>query len=561
MATAYQSTPRWEQSVPMGHENLPLANQALFDSSYSFDPNQTPRDSSTYNSRRPSQHAATLDVDAYQLEQIKRDSGRSMRKGSSNSRGSSPQKGPVSHIRRPSTSHNRPSAPLAIPRAESESAIDADPERSAWIHRDKLARIESQEMAAAGFGVPRTTHRRQSRSDSRSASRSASRNAASRTQTSQLAFGGESEVPKVPGFEEQTEAGANQDLDSDDYEERLQEEPRVDRNMYSRSLPRPTVSRIPVARASPAPLSQSVVERDSPLPRSMSSPLGDSASSRHRSRSLGNPAMVAEPTSTQSAMPSKPRPRSSHIQDSPSATESPSLTTRTTQSLSAATRAKAMNKAAIGGSVGRKTIPRTASKARNTSPKDSPVRRPTSGSTRSRPTSIHNRPEGEAPWVATMYKPDPMLPPDQQMLPTHAKRALQGGSDSADEADKSYPLNIDSLSDEELARMGALPSPESSKQANTTSGQQGTNATPPPWPLKSIKSEARSQTGSARGPTGGYTITPKIAPPIAPPRSPKPPANQAQTISSVNSGAQRVPNLDEKEGGKKKKSLACCIVM
>ncbi|KAI4750694.1 hypothetical protein E4T52_16729 [Aureobasidium sp. EXF-3400] len=562
MATAYQSTPRWEQSVPLGHENLPLANQALFDSSYSFDPNQTPRDSSNHNSRRPSQHTATLDVDAYQLEQIKRDSGRSMRKGSSNSRGSSPQKGPVPHTRRPSTSHNRPSAPLAIPRAESESAIDGDPERSAWIHRDKLARIESQELAAAGFGVPRTTHRRQSRSDSRSASRSASRNAASRTQTSQLAFSGEGEIPKVPGFEEQTEAGANQDQDSDEYEERLQEEPRVDRNMYSRSLPRPTVSRIPVARASPAPVSQTVVERDSPLPRSMSSPLSDSASSRHRSRSLGNPAMVTEPTSTRSAMPSKPRPRSSHMQDSPSATESPSLSQRTTQSLTAATRAKAMNKAAAGGSVGRKTIPRTASKARNTSPKDSPVRRPTSGSTRSRPTSLHNRPEGEAPWVATMYKPDPMLPPDQQMLPTHAKRAMQGGADSADEADQSYPLNIDSLSDEELARIGTLPSPESAKKANTTtSEQQGSNTIPPPWPLNSIKSDSRSQTGSAKGPSGGYTITPKIAPPIAPPKSPKPPANQPQVTSSVNSGAQRVPDLDEKEDGKKKKSVACCIVM
>lgn len=468
----------------------------------------------------------------------------------------------MAHIRRPSTSHNRPSAPLAIPRAESESAIDVDPERSAWIHRDKLARIESQEMAAAGFGVPRTSHRRQSRSDNRSASRSASRNAASRNQTSQLAFSGESDVPKVPEFEEQTEAGANQDQEFDDYEEMLREEPRVDRNMFSRSLPRPTVSRIPVARASPAPLSQNAVERDSPLPRSMSSPLGDSASSRHRSRSLGNPAMVAEPTSTRSAMPSKPRPRSSHIQDSPSATDSPSLSTRTTQSLTAATRAKAMNKTTVGGSVGRKTIPRTASKARNTSPKDSPVRRPTSGSTRSRPTSIHNRPEGEAPWVATMYKPDPMLPPDQQMLPTHAKRAMQGGSDSADEADQSYPLNIDSLSDEELARIGALPSPESAKQANTTtSGQQGTNTIPPPWPLKSIKSDARSQTGSAKGPSGGYTITPKIAPPIAPPKSPKPPANQPHTISSVNSGVQRVPDLDEKEDGKKKKSAACCIVM
>ena len=483
-----------------------------------------------------------------------------MRKGSTHSRGSSPQKGPVSHLRRPSTSHNRPSAPLTLPRAESEAAIDPDPERSAWIHRDKLARIESQEMAAAGFGMPRNP--RSSRSGSRSASRSASRNAASRSQMSHLAFSNEADTPKVPGFEEQSGAGANQDQDSDEYEERLLEEPRVDRSMYSRSLPRPSVSRIPVARASPAPVAQSVVERDSPLPRSMSSPLGDGANANRRSRSqsLGDPTMMVEPSSTRSAIPTKPRPRSSHIQDSTSA---PSLSQRTTQSLTAVSRAKAMNKAAAGGSVGRKTIPRTASKARNTSPKDSPVRRPTTGSTRSRPTSFHMRPEGEAPWVATMYKPDPRLPPDQQMLPTHAKRAMQGGSDSADEAEQSYPLNIESLSDEELAKMGALPSPESAKKMNaTTSTQQNSGSLPPPWPLASIKSDTRSQAGSAKGTTGGYTITPKIAPPIAPPKMPRSPTVQPQVTSSVNAGVQRVPDLDEKDDGKKKKKgLACCIVM
>ncbi|CAD0049012.1 unnamed protein product [Aureobasidium pullulans] len=116
MATAYQPTPRWEQSVPMGHE-------ALFDPSYAFDPSQTPRDSSNYTPRRPSQHAATLDVDTYQLDQIKRDSGRS------------------------------------------------------------------------------------------------------------LAFTEDAATPRVPKFEEQSGEGANQDQDSDDYEERLQEEPRMDRRL------------------------------------------------------------------------------------------------------------------------------------------------------------------------------------------------------------------------------------------------------------------------------------------------------------------------------------------
>jgi hypothetical protein len=161
-----------------------------------------------------------------------------------------------------------------------------------------------------------------------------------------------------------------------------------------------------------------------------------------------------------------------------------------------------------------------------------------------------------------MYKPDPRLPPDQQMLPTHAKRAIQGGSDSADEAEQSYPLNIDSLSDEELAKMGALPSPESTKKTGTmTPTQQGTGSLPPPWPLASIKSDTRSQTGSTKGTTGGYTITPKIAPPIAPPKAPKPQADQYQASNTANAGVQRVPDLDEKEDGKKKKKLACCIVM
>jgi hypothetical protein len=140
---------------------------------------------------------------------------------------------------------------------------------------------------------------------------------------------------------------------------------------------------------------------------------------------------------------------------------------------------------------------------------------------------------------------------------------LQGGSDSADEAEQSYPLNIESLSDEELAKMGALPSPESAKKMNaTTSTQQNSGSLPPPWPLASIKSDTRSQIGSAKGTTGGYTITPKIAPPIAPPKMPRSPTVQPQVTSSVNAGVQRVPDLDEKDDGKKKKKgLACCIVM
>jgi hypothetical protein len=53
-------------------------------------------------------------------------------------------------------------------------------------------------------------------------------------------------------------------------------------------------------------------------------------------------------------------------------------------------------------------------------------RRPGSSSGhRQRPSTGHYSPEGDPPWMASMYKPDPRTPPDEQILPTHAKLMLQ----------------------------------------------------------------------------------------------------------------------------------------
>lgn len=41
---------------------------------------------------------------------------------------------------------------------------------------------------------------------------------------------------------------------------------------------------------------------------------------------------------------------------------------------------------------------------------------------RQRPLHLAARPEGDAPWLAEMYKPDPRLPQEEQIIPTHAKR-------------------------------------------------------------------------------------------------------------------------------------------
>ena len=157
-----------------------------------------------------------------------------------------------------------------------------------------------------------------------------------------------------------------------------------------------------------------------------------------------------------------------------------------------------------------------------------------------------------------MYKPDPRLPPDQQILPTHAKRTIQGQTDSQEEVDKSFPKDFDLLSDEELAKMGALPPPGQAQEENvTTPKPKETNTLQPPWPLAAKKSDAKSQTGSLQGASSGYKTTAANVSST----SPQPPTVQPEAPRNTRPAVQRMPEPDEKEDGKKKKKLACCVVM
>jgi len=47
------------------------------------------------------------------------------------------------------------------------------------------------------------------------------------------------------------------------------------------------------------------------------------------------------------------------------------------------------------------------------------------------------RPEGDAPWLAEMYKPDPRLPQEEQIIPTHAKRLAREKEETYDVAPSS----------------------------------------------------------------------------------------------------------------------------
>ncbi|KAF1350939.1 hypothetical protein BDV97DRAFT_368634 [Delphinella strobiligena] len=573
MATAFHSTTHvdpmskhWNQSVPLTAENPPFQTQNMFDHSpYAFSSANNFRMDTAHAEYNPlrddsrllrNQRSADLDMISQDDDQAKDAS--------------------AYQSRRPSVTQSRSATP-GRKRSVGAGLNADDVDDSAWIHRDKLAQIESREMAQAGIRVRHTSRHRESNSETRSASRSASRSAnrsASRTGNrqpqSQDALSDHTSASMLPPFQEtyrndvpstrQAVPQHSSDDDTLEYDPAMLQDIPIEKvtNSYNRSMSRPVTSRIPIARASPAPVSSAVVERDSPLPRSTRNRNGSiplSAVSvekisyqktRPRSQSLGSQATMDEAVNPRTPPTTRTRPRSSHFQ--------PSQQTRSAAKDSpSASPPKARNAPKPASSTaGRKvtTNSRNAPRSRNTSAvrKDSPNTRPVSSSA----TPPVKRPEGEAPWIATMYKPDPRLPQDQQILPTHAKRMLQGQLDK----DK---RDFSTLDDNDLAKMGAFPdpSPPVEPEVVTEKPQSPTKETPasePPWPLPSKKSDTTSvRPGST---SGGYRITPTVSLPSASPES-RPIPSRAGTRGSV----QRVPDIDEKASTKKEKGCACCIVM
>lgn len=170
------------------------------------------------------------------------------------------------------------------------------------------------------------------------------------------------------------------------------------RSMSTKHTPRQS-SRIPVSRTSVSPVGLAIAGYST----------SDGPQDRHRPRSQSISSQLdmgeggGSPRSM--AVPMRTRPVSSHFggTHSPLSSSPPSRTPA-----SGVTSKKQSTPANDSSPAGRA---RTSSSA-----------------ARQRPRSIGrvpgpiNRPEGEAPWIATMYKPDPMLPPEQQMLPTQARR-------------------------------------------------------------------------------------------------------------------------------------------
>ena len=440
---------------------------------------------------------------------------------------------------------------------------DEDPERSRWIHRDKLAIIESHEMKEAGIKLPP----QQLRSISRSKGR---REHDLRQEALEMPVE-EVEVPIAKERKKQrTRSPVRQEEDAEgtamhEFDLRTPEEIATDNYMespnstvYRQPDLRKSSSRIPLPRSSPMPIPQGHIERGTPLPRKRGASgnwTGEENGIAYKARSRGNSVGSQVLLDDADASYNTPTPASR-----PGSEGSPTKT-----------RAASNNRPTARRKTSTTHTPDAQQKTRSTSansPRTPTLPRPKSRSgLEPRPPTAINRPEGEPPWLATMYKPDPRLPPDQQLLPTHAKRLQQEELDRAQkEAEKrrldgkespQLPPQFSPLAEHTVN--GLQPS---SRDADEPSLQEQRG---PEWPL-SVATPGRNPNQRPLGSPintdtsqhGGYSTIPRM--------KELSPVSQSGNLKPVDPfEKERIAREQEKdrEDVKKKKEggCGCCIVM
>lgn len=420
---------------------------------------------------------------------------------------------------------------------------DEDPEYSRWIHKDKLERMEHEEMERLGIKIP--APRVASMANGRSKSRD------------RLHAGAQGQ-PKKQKTEPTHREG--EDVEGRRLDSRMPEERDI--NDAPREYAAKPTSRIPIPTKSPLPIQMDFIERDNRIikgpvseePMSYSKPRGRSGSVKALDESMLPSPNMSSPTI--------PTPRSTSAQ---AATTDVSPTTKTGARKS------------------------SAPAGRTTAGQQRPKTRSGSNATRlgkDGAGSASKRPEGDPPWLATMYKPDPRLPPDQQLLPTHAKRMQQEQWEKDGKFGTTYDTSFRPLNDDSF---GEPPSPPTEfvevKDDTNDKIKDDKPEDQPGWPLAcpqtpgpranspkitSLKSPTFS-TGpkSPTSPTsrpgtagGGYSTMPKITSPVRQQSSPLPtsPSATQLTMPPIRIPEEQVE--EEKGKGKKKEAgCACCIVM
>ena len=448
---------------------------------------------------------------------------------------------------------------------------DEDPEHSRWIHRDKLALIESHEMKEAGFKLPlrgrsnsksngmlvhyreqgsRAASRNQSQDQNRNGSHDRDRDSEeSKAQKPLRQADGSGKGPD--GAQEPDLQGTKDSLPS-----------------YRQQGLRSGSSRIPVPKSSPLPISQGHPERNTPFTRKRGTSGnwsgGDEDSiiygkPRRRSHSVGSQALLddSEPLSStpsqtirapsQNSSPSSPSKRPASNSDSPPSSSNARKATMALRNASDSQKPRSSPTTTYRSASGQRPKSRSGLE--------------------SRPATAINRPEGDPPWLATMFKPDPRLPPDQQLLPTHAKRLQQEREASlgSKSISSSSPLN-GSLGPLEVRTQLPPPSPS----GGTLEKSEGNLSPEPGWPLKASPTKENGSPGGGANDHGGYSTIPKVqnapTPPIGSAPSPQV-AQRQQRQQQQQEQQQRQQAAQVKEDAKKEKAIrkeggcGCCAIM
>ncbi|ODH53411.1 hypothetical protein GX48_00241 [Paracoccidioides brasiliensis] len=453
-----------------------------------------------------------------------------------------------------------------------------------WIHRDKLAKIESEELQQFGIQF----HQQQVRAGSKSSSRRGRSHDSHNNTANGIAEPGEQwpgtreekrqriTSPTPIAYEEQEGRNTTDMMVFDD--PRLPEEIAADPyedggNTYhvfrQVSGLRKSSSRIPVLATSPHPIPLEHLEREFPLNRTRNNTLGsgdDDNIAYAKTRKFSDPIQIAaddisEPK-THSQPQSQPHPQN---QSTPSAESTPppgsrpSSNSNTQQQPSSPVKSKTSTKQTT---TTRKTsVPpnnrktstskskATASSSNNNSFSSS--QRPSTRSGENRPQTAVNRPEGDPPWLATMYKPDPRLPPDQQILPTHAKRLQQEQWEREGKVPSMYDREFAPLPINELDKP-TLPSlaldVEKAQETATTATTNNNQTLWPPTPKSPKSPDLNNRPGTSGTDHGGYKTIPTVQSSL----SPKP--SQVSKPHPQPLPADDMPPVKEKGCG-------CCIVM
>lgn len=405
-----------------------------------------------------------------------------------------------------------------------------------WIHRDKLAQIESQELQQLGIHIPPAVlanANKQGQGHGHARKRTQSRDSDSHNRLTNGSVdhtdhhqwaGNRDDRQRVesPGPVNHTwENGELVAFDDPRLPEEIAADPYEDgsaSNFYRLPVLRTSSSRIPVLSSAPRSRGNTIASRDD---------VGSHPKSRRGSESA--PRALDSPEPVQTTPPQQSRPSSRQALTSSKSSGKHAATATATRKVSTpanSRKASATQKSKTPGS--------------NNS---TPNQRPTTRSGERPQTSALNRPEGDPPWLATMYKPDPRLPPDQQILPTHARKLAQEQWQREGKVPTTYDREFSPLA---VHKDSPIPSPSPSPAPAPAPAPPPETPQEPPAPPPERK--AKTPEPIARPGTSGtdrYKTMPTV---------------QSASTTTVSASARTRPMTVE-EPPVKEKSCGCCIVM